>query len=76
MYELPSLWTRHTHHDDGDGQENPVEEGRIPVDGLNHGLGHVGRQSVCSCLSEDESWLRLIKMCLCCLSAESRSSAS
>ena len=32
-----------THHDDGDGQQDPVEQSRIPVDGLYDGLGHDGR---------------------------------
>jgi hypothetical protein len=32
-----------THHDDGDGQQDPVEQSGIPVDGLYDGLGHDGR---------------------------------
>lgn len=34
---------RETCHDDGDGQQDPVEQSRIPVDGLHHRLSHDGR---------------------------------
>jgi hypothetical protein len=35
-----------TCHDDGDGEEDPVEEGRIAVDGLDRCFGHDGERRV------------------------------
>lgn len=46
-----------THHDDGDGQQDPVEQSRIPVDGLHHGLGHDGRH-VGEMLVSSRAWMR------------------